>query len=126
MANNEQILLTQKAYQELTKGRVNWLVDEAETMLNLASQQLLLSGNVQGAAAVLEHIDGRLSRFDQPELLSIKQAVSHDLAALKNRPLFPVCRWCWTAYCSLASRRKATTHRQALGGKTLGTNLWLR
>ena len=86
MANNEQILLTQKAYQELTKGRVNWLVDEAETMLNLASQQLLLSGNVQGAAAVLEHIDGRLSRFDQPELLSIKQAVSHDLAALKNRP----------------------------------------
>ena len=86
MANSEQILLTQKAYQELTKGRVNWLVDEAETMLNLASQQLLLSGNVQGAAAVLEHIDGRLSRFDQPELLSIKQAVSHDLAALKNRP----------------------------------------
>ena len=86
MANNEQILLTQKAYQELTKGRVNWLVDEAETMLNLASQQLLLSGNVQGAAAVLEHIDGRLSRFDQSELLPIKQAVSHDLAALKNRP----------------------------------------
>ena len=86
MANSEQILLTQKAYQELTKGRVNWLVDEAETMLNLASQQLLLSGNVQGAAAVLEHIDGRLSRFDQPELLPIKQAVSHDLAALKNRP----------------------------------------
>ena len=86
MANSEQILLTQKAYQELTKGRVNWLVDEAETMLNLASQQLLLSGNVQGAAAVLEHIDSRLSRFDQPELLPIKQAVSHDLAALKNRP----------------------------------------
>ena len=78
MANSEQILLTQKAYQELTKGRVNWLVDEAETMLNLASQQLLLSGNVQGAAAVLEHIDSRLSRFDQPELLPIKQAVSHD------------------------------------------------
>ena len=74
MANNEQILLTQKAYQELTKGRVNWLVDEAETMLNLASQQLLLSGNVQGAAAVLEHIDGRLSRFDQPEPAKIGRA----------------------------------------------------
>lgn len=85
-ANGEQILLTQKAYQELLKGRVNWLVDEAESMLNLASQQLMLSGNVQGAAAVLEHIDSRLNRFDQPELLPIKQAVSHDLSALKNRP----------------------------------------
>lgn len=85
-ANGEQILITQKAYQELTKGRVNWLVDEAETMLNLAAQQLLLSGNMQGAVGVLEHINNRLSRFDQPELLPIKQAVSSDLAELKNRP----------------------------------------
>lgn len=89
-ANNEQIAQTRKAYQELLKGRVNWLVDEAETMLNVAAQQLLLSGNVQGAAGVLEHINGRLSRFDQPELLPIKQAVSSDLAALKNRPYVDV------------------------------------
>ncbi len=84
--NSEQIALSQKAYQELLRGRVNWLVDEAETMLNLAAQQLLLSGNVQGAAGVLEHVNSRLSRFDQSELLPIKQAVSNDLAALKNRP----------------------------------------
>ncbi|WP_416178192.1 uroporphyrinogen-III C-methyltransferase [Bergeriella denitrificans] len=89
-ANAEQIALSQKAYQELLKGRVDWLVDEAETMLNLASQQLLLSGNVQGAAGVLAHIDSRLSRFDQAELLPIKQAVSNDLAALKNRPYVDV------------------------------------
>lgn len=85
-AAGEQIALNRQAYHELLKGRVNWLVDEAETMLNLATQQLLLSGNVQGAVGVLEHINNRLSRFDQPELLPIKQAVSSDLAALKSLP----------------------------------------
>lgn len=84
--NSEQILQMQKAYQELLKGRINWLVDEAESMLNTASQQLMLSGNLQGAVSVLEHIDSRLSRFEQPELIPIKQAISNDLAALKNRP----------------------------------------
>ena len=85
-SNSDQILQMQKAYQELLKGRINWLVDEAESMLNTASQQLMLSGNLQGAVSVLEHIDSRLSRFEQPELIPIKQAISNDLAALKNRP----------------------------------------
>ncbi|WP_283118986.1 uroporphyrinogen-III C-methyltransferase [Neisseria sp. HMSC069H12] len=84
--NSDQILQTQKAYQELLKGRINWLVNEAESMLNTASQQLMLSGNLQGAVSVLEHIDSRLSRFEQPELIPVKQAISNDLAALKNRP----------------------------------------
>lgn len=74
------------AYAELLKGRVNWLVDEVEVTLNTASQQLLLSGNVPAAVGVLENIDQRLSRFEQPDLLPIKQAVSADLAALKTRP----------------------------------------
>ncbi|WP_301911521.1 uroporphyrinogen-III C-methyltransferase [Neisseria viridiae] len=85
-ANGEQILMTQKAYRELTKGRADWLVDETETILNLAAQQLVLTGNIQTAVGVLEHINSRLSRFDQAELLPIKQAVSSDLAELKNRP----------------------------------------
>ncbi|WP_371871785.1 uroporphyrinogen-III C-methyltransferase [Neisseria lisongii] len=89
-ANGEQIAQARAAYQELVKGRVNWLVDEAETMINIAAQQLQLSGNVQGAVGVLEHINERLSRFDQPDLLPIKQAVSNDLAALKNRPYVDV------------------------------------
>ena len=75
-----------RAYAELLKGRVNWLVDEIEVTLNTASQQLLLSGNVPVATAVLENVEQRLNRFEQPELLPIKQAISQDLAALKNRP----------------------------------------
>ncbi|KLT72643.1 uroporphyrin-III methyltransferase [Neisseria arctica] len=89
-ANAEQIAAANRAYQELLKGRANWLVDEVEATLNLASQQLLLSGNVPVAVTVLESIESRLSRFDQPDLLPIKQAISSDLAGLKNRPYLDI------------------------------------
>ena len=88
--NAEQIATANRAYQELLKGRANWVVDETEATLNLASQQLLLSGNVPVAVNTLENIESRLSRFDQPELLPIKQAVSSDIAALKNRPYLDI------------------------------------
>ncbi|WP_107687563.1 uroporphyrinogen-III C-methyltransferase [Neisseria wadsworthii] len=88
--NAEGVANAQRAYQELLKGRVNWLVDETEVTLNVAAQQLLLTGNVPVAIEVLESVENRLSRFDQPELLPIKQAVSSDLAALKNRTYLDV------------------------------------
>lgn len=68
-----------RGYNELLKGRVNWLVDEVEVTLNVASQQLLLSGNVPAAISVLKSINQRLDRFDQPELIPIKKAVKDDL-----------------------------------------------
>lgn len=88
--NAEGVANAQRAYQELLKGRVDWLVDETEVTLNIAAQQLLLTGNVPAAITVLETVENRLSRFDQPELLPIKQAVSKDLADLKNRPYLDV------------------------------------
>ena len=84
--NSEAIANTQRAYQELLKSRVNWVVDETESTINTAAQQLMLSGNVPVVITVLQSVEGRLNRFEQPELLPIKQAVSSDLAALKNRP----------------------------------------
>ncbi len=90
-AQTEQTLNSiHRAYAELLKGRVNWLVDEVETTLNAASQQLLLSGNVPVVTSVLETIEARLNRFEQPELLPIKQAISRDLGELKNRPYLNV------------------------------------
>lgn len=86
----KQLASVNAAYAELLKGRVNWLVDEVEATLNIASQQLLLSKNVPVAVNVLESIEQRLSRFEQPELLPIKQAISQDLATLKNRPYLNV------------------------------------
>lgn len=88
--NQEEIERANRAYQALLKGRVNWLVDEVEATLNLASQQLLLSGNVPVAVTVLENIESRLSRFENADLLPIKQAISNDLATLKSQPYLDV------------------------------------
>lgn len=88
--NSEQIAQANRAYQELLKSRSDWLVDEVEATLNLASQQLLLSGNVPVAVTVLENIENRLNRFEQADLLPIKQAISSDLAELKNSPYLDV------------------------------------
>lgn len=86
-ADNEQRLNNvQAAYAELLKGRMGWLINEVEVTLNVASQQLLLSGNVPMAISMLENIEQRLNRFDQPELLPIKQAISQDLSTLKTLP----------------------------------------
>lgn len=79
-----------RVLQELLKSRSDWLVDEAEFSLNLAAQQLAIADNVPAAVAALESIDSRLARFEQPQLLSLKQAVSADLAALKQRPYLDV------------------------------------
>lgn len=88
--NKEQIEAANRAYQELLRNRADWLVDETEATLNMAAQQLLLSGNVPVAVTVLENIESRLSRFGQADLLPIKQAVSSDLAALKNQPYLDI------------------------------------
>ncbi|WP_338809450.1 uroporphyrinogen-III C-methyltransferase [Neisseria leonii] len=89
-AQGEQIARANRAYQELLRSRTDWLVNEVESALNTASQQLLLSGNVPAAVRVLENIENRLQSFDQAALLPIKQAVSADLAELKKRQYLDV------------------------------------
>ena len=78
--NKEQIEAANRAYQELLRNRADWLGDETEAT----------SGNVPMAVTVLENIESRLSRFEQADLLPIKQAVSSDLAALKNQPYLDI------------------------------------
>lgn len=85
-----QLAASNRAYQELVKSRADWVVDETEATLNLAAQQLLISGNVPVAVGVLEGLESRLVRFDQPQLLPIKQAISQDLSALKTKPYLDV------------------------------------
>ncbi|SSY79816.1 uroporphyrinogen-III C-methyltransferase [Alysiella crassa] len=81
--DHQHLANMQRSYNELLKGRVNWLVDEIEVTLNVASQQLLLSGNVPVAISALNTIEQRLKRFDQPELIAIKKAIADDLSDLR-------------------------------------------
>lgn len=85
-----QLAASHRAYQELVRSRADWLVDEVEATLNLAAQQLLIAGNVPVAVRVLEGLETRLTRFDHPQLLPIRQAISQDIADLKNKPYLDV------------------------------------
>lgn len=73
-------------YQELTKNRTDWLLSELEHTLAIASQQLQLAGNVPVAISALEMVEARLARFDRPQLIALKKAVSKDLVTLKALP----------------------------------------
>lgn len=79
-----------RRYGELTKSRLGWLLEEVNYSLNMAAQQLSLSGNVPVAINILEGIESRLAAFDRPELVNLKKAVSEDLSKLKASPYLDV------------------------------------
>lgn len=88
--NHKDIENLNNVYQELIKGRDAWLVNETEYALNIANQQLILTGNVVGASSAMESLLNRLNQFDKPQLLPIKKAISEDLANLQNTPYVDV------------------------------------
>ena len=81
---NNQLTQVDQAYQQLVKSRHQWLVDEIEFSLNVATQQLLLTGNKEATIKSLKSIESRLNQFDKPELVPLKQAISTDLIALSQ------------------------------------------
>ena len=81
---NSQLTQVDQAYQQLVKSRHQWLVDEIEFSLNVATQQLLLTGNKEATIKSLKSIESRLNQFDKPELVPLKQAISTDLIALSQ------------------------------------------
>lgn len=82
----EQLDATNQNYQNLSDNRLQWLVNETEYTLNTMMQQLLFNGNTQASLDTLSTLEKRLNRFDMPELLPLKKAISADLAAMKAQP----------------------------------------
>jgi uroporphyrin-3 C-methyltransferase len=61
----------------------DWLISEAEYLLNLAGQRLSLMRDVKTALTALKAADRRLSETGNPELLSIRKALSKDINQLE-------------------------------------------
>jgi uroporphyrin-III C-methyltransferase len=74
-------------YQELARGRDEWLLSEVEQLVGLASQQLQLAGNVQAAILALNNADARLARSDRPQFITLRKAIDRDLQRLRSTPL---------------------------------------
>ncbi len=63
--------------------RVDWTLAEAEYLLRLAYQRLLMAEDVSSAQALLASADGILRELDDTALYPAREAIAKDLAALR-------------------------------------------
>ena len=77
----------EKLYQDLVRGREEWVLAEIEQGITLAAQQLQLAGNVQGAVLVLQAADARLAASNRPQFISLRKVLLRDLDRLQAQPL---------------------------------------
>ena len=64
--------------------RSDWQLAEAEYLLRLANQRLMMSGEVRGSKALLQAADNVLLELDDVSLIAVRQAIAADLAALNR------------------------------------------
>ena len=84
-SQNQQIAL-ESLYQELSRNRDEWALAEVGQMLDIASQQLQLAGNVKAALIALQAADARLQRIDRPQLIPLRKIINKDIERLKAVP----------------------------------------
>lgn len=84
--SQSQQLALESLYQELSRGRDEWVLAEVEQILAIASQQLQLAGNVQAALVALQTADSRLARSERPQLIAVRKAMANDIERLKSAP----------------------------------------
>jgi uroporphyrin-3 C-methyltransferase len=75
-------------YKELSRNRNEWRVAEAEQMIDIASQQLELAGNVRGALLALQLAESRLARSNDAAFGPLRAALARDIEKLKAVPAF--------------------------------------
>lgn len=73
----------QSAFVKSQKDRPNdWLIAEADFLVNLAGRQLWLEHDVVTATTLMETADMRLAELNDPSLTPIRQAIAKDIQQL--------------------------------------------
>jgi uroporphyrin-3 C-methyltransferase len=67
--------------------RRQWQVAEVQYLLRLANQRLIMAGDIEAAAALLDSADRILRQLEDPVMHPVRAAVSADLAALRAVPM---------------------------------------
>lgn len=76
----------ERMYKDITVESVASVLADVESAVGLASQQLLVSGNVRGAIVALQDADVRLQRINQPEALGLRRLIARDIERLSAVP----------------------------------------
>jgi uroporphyrin-3 C-methyltransferase len=66
--------------------RQDWLLAEAQYLLRLASERLIMAGDVEAVKALLGSADSILKQLNQVTLYDVRAAVAADLAAVRALP----------------------------------------
>ncbi len=85
-AAQQQQTELQGLYKQLTQGQGDWLQGEIEHLINIANQELQLSGNIKTALIALETAASRLEAANQPKYFTLHRALEQDIATLKAEP----------------------------------------
>ncbi|PLT19795.1 fused uroporphyrinogen-III synthase HemD/membrane protein HemX [Ralstonia mannitolilytica] len=76
----------EQANQDLLRNRDDWQRAEIQRSLEVAAEQLQLTGNAAGALTALQAVEARLAALDKPPFNAVRRAVSRDIAKLKAMP----------------------------------------
>jgi uroporphyrin-3 C-methyltransferase len=83
----QQLAATQEKLRLLSsKGRQEWVLEQAHYYLNLAQQKLLFEHNTTTAMALLAEADATLANSGDLNLTDLRQAIQNDLAVLAAVP----------------------------------------
>ncbi|MEM6545012.1 MAG: uroporphyrinogen-III C-methyltransferase [Pseudomonadota bacterium] len=69
-----------------TDDRESWLLAEAQYLLRLANQRLIMTGDTESAEALLRSADNILRELDDADLHGLRSALASDLAAVRAVP----------------------------------------
>lgn len=83
---NETALRTtvERIGNDLGRGRKQWLLAEAEQLLNIANHRLVLTRDVGLALAALRAADAELRAVGNPALLPIRRLIAEDIGRLET------------------------------------------
>ncbi|HMK14142.1 MAG TPA: uroporphyrinogen-III C-methyltransferase [Burkholderiales bacterium] len=84
-SQNQQIAL-ESLYLQLSRNSDEWALVEMQQMIDIASQQLQLAGNVKAALIALQAADARLQRIDRPQFIPLRKIINKDIERLKAVP----------------------------------------
>ncbi|HEY9276978.1 MAG TPA: uroporphyrinogen-III C-methyltransferase [Methylotenera sp.] len=76
----------QTLYTQLAESRESTAVAEVEQLLNIASQQLQLNGNVKSALLALQAAHKRLEPLELPRAIQLRETLSLEIANLQEIP----------------------------------------
>tara|TARA_S200000501_G_C20862372_1_gene760445 strand:- start:1564 stop:2766 length:1203 start_codon:yes stop_codon:yes gene_type:complete len=80
-SNNKKSELDE-IYKDFIKNRDQWTLAEIEQTISVASQQLQLTGNIDGALYILNNADLRLKKSNRKDFIEIRRAISEDIENL--------------------------------------------